>query len=57
MIKATRKGAFRMSEKQRVNMDLDKELWKQVGIKAIQLGIQKKELVEKALKKFLQENQ
>lgn len=45
MIKATRKGAFRMSEKQRVNMDLDKELWKQVGIKAIQLGIQKKELV------------
>lgn len=46
-----------MSEKQRVNMDLDKELWKQVGIKAIQLGIQKKELVEKALKKFLQENQ
>lgn len=42
-------------EKQRVNMDLDKELWKRVSIKAIEEGIQKKELVEKALKKYLEE--
>lgn len=45
-----------MAEKQRVNMDLDKELWKQVGIKAIELGMQKKELVELAIKKFIEEN-
>jgi len=43
-------------EKQRVNMDLDKDLWKQVGIKAIQLGIQKKEIVETSLENYLKEN-
>ena len=40
--------------KQRVNMDLDKELWKQVGMKAIELDMQKKDLVELALKKFIE---
>ena len=43
-------------EKQRVNMDLDKDLWKLVGVKAIELGIQKKEIVEKALENYLKEN-
>lgn len=43
-------------EKQRVNMDIDKELWRQVGIKSAELDIQKKDIVEKALKKFLIEN-
>ncbi|WP_172369552.1 hypothetical protein [Sporosarcina jiandibaonis] len=42
--------------KQRVNMDLDKELWKQVGITAIELGIQKREVVEKSLKEFIEKN-
>lgn len=45
-----------MSEKQRINMDLDKELWKKVGIKALELDMQKRELVEKALENFLKEN-
>lgn len=39
--------------KQRVNMDLDKNLWKQVGMKAIELDMQKKDLVELALKNFI----
>jgi len=42
--------------KQRVNMDLDKDLWKRIGIKGIQLGIQKKEIVETSLKNYLKEN-
>lgn len=40
---------------QRVNMDLDKGLWKQVGIRAIEEGINKKDLVEKALVNYLKE--
>lgn len=42
-------------DKQRVNMDINKELWKKVGIRAIELNLQKKEIVELALEKFLQE--
>lgn len=38
---------------QRVNMDLDKNLWKEVGIRAATEGITKKELVEKALTEYL----
>ena len=38
---------------QRINMDIDKQLWKQVGIRAIQEGINKKDLVEKALTNYL----
>ncbi len=41
--------------RQRINMDLDEGLWKQVGIRAIELGIKKRELVERALKEFLGE--
>ena len=40
---------------QRVNMDLNKELWKQVGIRAIEEGINKKDLVEKALENYLKD--
>lgn len=39
--------------KQRVNMDLEKSLWKQVSMKAIELDMQKKDLVELALNNFI----
>jgi len=39
---------------QRVNMDINKELWKQVGIRCIKLDMQKKEFVEQALKNYLE---
>lgn len=42
---------------QRVNMDLNKELWKRVGIRCIELDIQKKQFVEKALEKLLKETE
>lgn len=42
--------------KQRINLDLDRELWKKVSIKAVELDIQKRELVELALKEFLENN-
>jgi metal-responsive CopG/Arc/MetJ family transcriptional regulator len=46
-----------MSEKkQRVNMDLDKDLWKEVGKLAVELELQKKEIVELALKNFLEKH-
>lgn len=40
-------------KEQRINMDVDKELWKEVSIKAIKEGITKKELVTKALTEYL----
>ena len=40
-------------ERQRINMDLDKRLWEQVGIMAIKQDINKRELVEKALKEYI----
>lgn len=43
-------------DKQRVNMDIDKILWKKVGIKAVELDTQKKDIVEKALKEFLEKH-
>lgn len=45
-----------MTEKQRVNIDIDKYLWKQVGIKAAEWEVQKREIVEKALGKFIEDN-
>lgn len=39
---------------QRVNMDINKNLWKKVGIRAIEEGINKKDLVEKALRLYLE---
>jgi metal-responsive CopG/Arc/MetJ family transcriptional regulator len=38
---------------QRVNMDLPKELWKKVSIQSAIEGIQKREVVIKALKQYL----
>lgn len=43
-------------ENQRVNMDINKDLWRKVGIKSAELELQKKEIVEKALENFLKEN-
>jgi len=43
-------------EKQRVNIDIDKELWKLVSIKAIEEGIQKRQLVETALDEYVKKN-
>lgn len=39
-------------ELQRVNMDIQKWIWEQVGITAIKEGMTKRELVEKALIKY-----
>ena len=44
-------------EKQRINIDINKTLWKKVGIKAIEEGIQKRQLVEKAIKKYIEEKE
>ena len=41
------------AETQRVNMDLPKELWKKVGIQSVIEGVQKRELVVKALEEYL----
>jgi metal-responsive CopG/Arc/MetJ family transcriptional regulator len=54
--KGKEKGGNKMTT-QRVNMDLDKDLWKQVGIRAIEEGINKKDLVEKALTNYLKEEE
>lgn len=43
-------------EKQRVNMDIDKSLWKEVGKLSIELEMQKKEIVELALKEFIEKH-
>lgn len=37
-------------------MDIDEDLWKEVGVAAIKLEIQKRELVEMALREFLDKN-
>ena len=44
-------------EKQRVNMDINKELWKKVSIAAIKEGIQKRQLVEIAIEKYIEEKE
>jgi len=38
---------------QRVNIDLPKELWKKIGIQAINEDVQKREIVIKALEEYL----
>ena len=35
-------------------MDIDKDLWKRASVKAAQLGVTKKKLVEIGIKKILQ---
>ena len=44
-----------MEEKQRVNIDVSKSLWQQVGIRAAVEGTAKRDLVEKAITKYLME--
>lgn len=39
----------------RINMDIPEELWKQVSIQAAIEGLQKRELVIKALERYLVE--
>lgn len=36
-------------ERQRINMDISREIWKEVGKAAIDLGIDKRQFVEQAL--------
>ena len=45
-----------MGENQRINIDINTKLWKQVGIQAIKEDITKRELVEKALRKYLEKD-
>jgi hypothetical protein len=40
-------------DKQRVNIDIDRFLWQQVGIRAAVEGVHKREIVEQALLEYL----
>ena len=40
--------------KQRINMDIDRVLWKKVSIRCIELEIEKREFVEAALVEYLE---
>lgn len=42
-----------MTEKQRVNMDIDKELWKEVTVRAAEEEKEKRVYVEESLRKNL----
>ena len=42
-----------MTEKQRVNMDIDKDLWKEVTVRAAEEEKEKREYVEESLRKNL----
>ena len=39
--------------KQRINLDIDRELWKRVSLRAVEDNMQKREIVEKALNLYL----
>lgn len=41
-------------KEQRVTIDINKELWHQVGIESAKLGIYKKDFLEKALKEKIE---
>lgn len=43
------------NKRQRIVLDIDKELWRKVSIKAAQLSINKRELVEMALERVVAE--
>ena len=45
-----------MLEKQRINIDIDKTLWKKVGIKAVENDMKKREVVERALSEYIEKN-
>lgn len=42
-------------EKKRVNIDIDRDLWKKVGILAARKDMPKREVVEEALKLYIKE--
>ncbi|MCG0277948.1 MAG: hypothetical protein L5656_05400 [Thermanaeromonas sp.] len=44
-------------ESRRINIDLDRELWRQAGMVAAKLEITKRKLVEMALKEFISRSQ
>ena len=43
--------------KKRINMDINENLWKRVGVKAAESGITKRDLVERALESHLERDQ
>jgi predicted transcriptional regulator len=45
-----------MSGTNQRNIEIDDNIWKNVGVLAAQLSITKKELVRRALEQFLQNN-
>lgn len=42
-------------KEQRVNIDINKQLWKKVGIECAKMGVTKKFFVQYALEKLLEE--
>jgi len=44
-------------EKQRVNMDLDKDLWKSMSIRCTELDMEKKQFVENAIREEMKRGQ
>jgi Arc/MetJ family transcription regulator len=44
-------------ERQRVNVDIDKELWRKVSIRCVELGITKRTYLELALEELLKKEQ
>jgi hypothetical protein len=43
--------------KKRINLDIDGELWRRLGVRCAELEMMKKEFVEKAIEKLLEETQ
>ena len=43
--------------KKRINIDISEQLWRRVGIRAAELGITKRDLVEEALENYLGGNE
>lgn len=41
-------------EKQRVNMDIDKNLWREVSVMAVKMAIEKRLFVEAALREKIE---
>ena len=42
-----------MEDTQRVNIDVDRDLWKRVGVRAIEEDTEKRRIVDKALRLYL----
>lgn len=46
---------IKFEKEQRVNMDINKELWKKVSVECAKMGVTKKFFVQYALEKLLEE--